>query len=382
MGKDIRTNDRIEHWLIALRAPGLAGRRLIDAIQVAGGIDRLAEAPAGPGFKAEAREAIRKPDRQLLESDLEWLDQPGHHLLSWDDEDYPPLLRRISSPPAALFVDGDPDVLWQPQIAIIGSRNPTTGGIDHARAFGAAFSQVGMTVTSGLASGIDAAAHQAALEAGGCTVAVTGTGLDRVYPRSSEDLATRIRTQGALVSELPLGSAPLKPHFPARNRIISGLSFGVLVIEAGLNSGTLITARQAADQGRDVFALPGSLHNPMVKGCHRLIREGARLVETVDDVMSELAPLISAMAIELAPEPASGGEPPRVDPPGNEPDDPDYQSLLAALEYDPRTANELVRLTGLPVQSVSSMLLMLELQDRVRVHSSGRYSLVRARGGA
>ena len=359
----------------------MAGRKLIKAVERAGGIDALVCADTASlkqfGLKQETVDALVRPDEKLLQSDLHWLSRANHHLLCWDSDAYPPLLRRIPSPPAALFVDGDPEILWQPQIAVIGSRNPTAGGRDHARAFSTEFCRSGITVTSGLASGIDSAAHDAALASGGQTIAVTGTGLDIVYPASGKQLAERISRAGALVSEFPPGSPPLRSHFPSRNRIISGLSLGVLVIEAGLNSGTLITARQAAEQGRDVFALPGSLHNPMVKGCHRLIREGARLVETVGDVMSELVPLASALASELQSRinsPATQ-EDSKEETDSNIPDDPEYRELLAALKFDPRSVDELVALTGLPVQSVSSMLLMLELKGLIEVHSSGRYCI-------
>lgn len=314
---------------------------------------------------------------------MEWLEQKGHGLLGWDSDDYPPLLRRIPSPPAALFFDGDQRCLWQPQVAVIGSRNPTVSGLEHAREFSAEFSRLGITVTSGLASGIDAAAHDAALRAGGQTVAVMGTGLDIVYPASSKALAERIRSQGVLVSELPPGFPPRRGQFPARNRIISGLSLGVLVIEAGLNSGTLITARQAAEQGREVFALPGSLHNPMVKGCHRLIREGARLAETVDDVLSELGPIAGELASDLKVRLAGLDQPRALVPAEASCDfeDEGYNLLWDALANDPRSADELVRITGLPVQSVSSMLLILEMQGKIAAHDGGRYCRVQKAAG-
>jgi DNA processing protein len=373
------------NWLIAIRAPALAGRKLINAVEAAGGINELFSLGRTRlqqlDLARETIDALIKPDESLLQRDLDWLSEPARHLLTWDSDAYPALLRRIASPPAALFVHGDPEVLWRAQIAVIGSRNPTVGGLEHARAFSTEFCRQGMTVTSGLASGVDSAAHHAAVHAGGRTIAVMGTGLDTVYPASSTQLAEHICESGALVSEFPIGTPPRRSHFPSRNRIISGLSLGVLVIEAGLNSGTLITARQAAEQGKDVFALPGSLHNPMVKGCHRLIREGARLVETVEHVMTELAPVASALAEDLraridvqsGPGTAAGKSIPEQDVAGLL-DDPDYQKLWLAMEFDPRSADELVHLSGLPVQSVSSMLLMLELQDMIEPHSSGRYS--------
>jgi DNA processing protein len=327
------------------------------------------------GLHEDAVAAVAKPDRSKIESDLRWLAQPDHHLLCWDDDAYPALLRRIPNPPAALFVDGDPGCLWQPQIAVIGSRNPTAGGLDHARDFAATLARQGMTITSGLASGIDTAAHCAALDAGALTIAVNGTGLDLVYPRSSTRVAERIRTQGAMVSELPLGTPPRPQHFPSRNRIISGLSLAVLVIEAGLNSGTLITARKAAEQGREVFALPGSLNNPMAKGCHRLIREGARLVETTADIMQELGPVAAELQMEIRQRldlPEAVSEKP-VRAVENLLDDPDYKKLWDVLGFDPKAVDVIIGQTGLSAREISSMLLMMELKGMVRKHGNGRY---------
>jgi DNA processing protein len=367
-------------WLIALRAPGLGGGKLTGLVDSLGDVEALvkASAPAlrGFGLKQDAVSAIRAPDEARIEADLEWLAGPGRHLLTWGSERYPPLLKRIPSPPAALFLEGDPDALWQPQVAVVGSRNPTAGGLDHARAFSAELCRQGMAITSGMAGGIDSAAHEAALAAGGTTVAVTGTGLDIVYPAGNAELASRIPAHGALVSELPLGEPPRRSHFPARNRIISGLSLGVLVVEAGLNSGSLITARQAAEQGREVFALPGSLHNPMVKGCHRLIREGARLVESYGDIMAELAPLAAELAIELkahlAPVEAAEPQVPSRESPLLS--DPEYARLWQVLGYDPMPVDRIVAESGIRVQSVSSMLLMLELEGMVEVHEGARYN--------
>lgn len=371
--------NRRESWLRALRAPGLSGRTLIDALEAAGDIEALVGGSFRQEFRlpAETRSALKNPDMELIEADLSWLERKDRHLLTWDDERYPSLLRRIPSPPAALFVEGKPDLLWLPQLAVIGSRNPTAGGLDHARQFSAELVRNGMAITSGLADGIDSAAHQAALESGGMTIAVCGTGLDIVYPSSSKELADRIAQSGVLVSEFPTGTPPKRSHFPSRNRIISGLSLGVLVVEAGLNSGTLITARQAGEQGREVFALPGSLHNPLVKGCHRLIREGARLVESVQDILSELAPMAGQLAQDLRQQldvaDSSGSDADAQD--SGWPDDPDYQALKLAMAYDSRTVEELVQLSGLSARAVSSMLLMLDLQGKVDADGGGRYSV-------
>jgi DNA processing protein len=348
-------------------------------MEALGGVTALATASARDltrhGFSDEAVAAICRPDEKKIESDLQWLSQPGRQLLCWDDDAYPVLLRRINSPPAALFVEGDPGCLWQPQIAIIGSRNPTSGGLDHARDFATTLARQGMTITSGLASGIDTAAHRAALDAGALTIAVNGTGLDQVYPNSSRATGERIRLQGAMISELPLGSPPRRQHFPSRNRIISGLSLAVLVVEAGLNSGTLITARKAAEQGRDVFALPGSLHNPMAKGCHRLIRDGARLVETAADIIQELGPLAAELQMEIRQ---------RLDQPADDKentatgkhkllDDPDYLAVWEVLGYDPKPVDVIIEQTGLSASEISSMLLMMELRGMVKKQGGGRY---------
>lgn len=327
------------------------------------------------GLKDETVTAICNPDEAQIESDLQWLSQANRHLLCWDDDAYPVLLRRISNPPAALFIEGDPGCLWQPQIAVIGSRNPTAGGLDHARDFASTLARQGMTITSGLASGIDTAAHVAALDAGALTIAVNGTGLDQVYPASSRNVASRIRSQGAMISELPLGSQPKRQHFPSRNRIISGLSLAVLVIEAGLNSGTLITARKAAEQGRDVFALPGSLNNPMAKGCHRLIREGARLVETVADIMQELGPLAAELQIEIRQRLDQLDDVPEQPVKTSQTllDDTDYRTVWDLIGYDPKPMDVIIEQSGLSAREISSMLLMMELKGMVIKHSNGRY---------
>ncbi len=362
-----------------MNAPSIGGASLIRAIEALGGVAAMAAASTRDltrhGLPDAAAAAITAPDEEKINSDLQWLSQPNHHLLCWDDDAYPALLRRINGPPAALFIDGDPGCLWQPQIAIIGSRNPTAGGLDHAHDFATTLARQGMTITSGLASGIDTAAHSAALKAGAFTIAVNGTGLDKVYPASSRAVAERIRSQGAMVSELPLGSPPRRQHFPSRNRIISGLSLAVLVIEAGLNSGTLITARKAAEQGRDVFALPGSLHNPMAKGCHRLIREGARLVETTADILQELGPVAAELQMEIRQRLEQEDDPAEA-PVGSQQsllDDSDYSAVWNVLSYDPKPQDVIIEQTGLSAREVSSMLLMMELKGMVKKQGSGRY---------
>jgi DNA processing protein len=308
----------------------------------------------------------------LIERDLAWLEHGDHHLIVWGGDDYPPLLRNVHNAPAALFVHGDPARLWTPQIAIVGARNASAGGLTNARSFARAFVQTGNAITSGMAEGIDGAAHTAALDAGGITIAVLGTGPDLIYPRQHEALAARIVTSGALVSEFPPGTVGKPEHFPRRNRTIAGLSLGTLVIEASLNSGSLITARMAAEQGREVFALPGSIHSPLANGCHKLIREDAKLVETADEVLSELHGMGAALADGLRQRLALPATPARAAI-SSHADDPDFARLLAAMSTAPAAMDELVARTGLSAAALSSMLLVLELDGAV-VSENGRYA--------
>jgi DNA processing protein len=269
--------------------------------------------------------------------------------------------------------------LWTPQIAIVGSRSASAAGLANARAFARAFALAGNTVTSGLAEGIDGAAHAATLDAGGKTIAVLGTGIDLIYPRHHAELAERIRENGALVSEFAPGTPGHPKHFPRRNRIISGLSLGTLVVEASLKSGSLTTARSASEQGREVFAIPGSIHSPLARGCHRLIRDGAKLVETADDVLEELRGVGALLAEGLRDrlDTDRGEQRERSAPPlksnGAAARDSDYATLIAALDHTPAALDELAARTGLPAAALSSMLLVLEL-DGVVVAESGRYS--------
>ena len=254
------------------------------------------------GLSRSLIRALEKPDKALLEGDLEWVAAPMHHLIGWGAPDYPPQLAIISTPPSILYVIGDPGHLLKTQLAIVGSRNPTPGGRELAGEFAAFAAGTGLGVTSGLAPGIDAAAHVGTLEAGGSINAVMATGPDRIYPKRHGDLAGRIAEQGALVTEFAPDTPPLPEHFPRRNRIISGLSRATLVVEAAPKSGSLITAGYAADQGREVMAVPGSVRSPLSRGCHALIRDGATLIEQPSDI---LATLDTPLALEL--EPATAG---------------------------------------------------------------------------
>jgi DNA processing protein len=354
-------------WLALLRVPGMGPatyQRVLERFQDPGAVlDCSAAELIAAGLPPELVDLIRSPDRRGVEADLSWAEDADHHILTLAHPRYPPRLMEIPTPPPVLFVLGDPDCLDTPQLAVVGSRNPTWGGLDNARTFAHELALAGLVVTSGLALGIDAAGHEAALQAGSATIAVAANGLDRVYPARHRKLAREIARQGALVSEFPIGTPPRAEHFPRRNRIISGLSLGVLVIEAGLRSGSLITARLGAEQGREVFAVPGSIHNPLAHGCHGLIRQGAKLVEGYGDVLEELLP-----ALDLGPCTA----PARKATPAFEPDE-DYRRLLEALGYDPVPMDTLIERSGLTAEAVSSMLLIMELRGMVSLNPNGTY---------
>jgi len=294
-------------------------------------------------------------------------------LLRQGQPGYPPQLACIPDPPELLYFRGDPTVLSAPAIAIVGSRRPTPAGRATAFEFARRLASHGLVVTSGLAAGIDAAAHRGALAAGGATVAVCGTGLDRTYPEAHAALAAEIAAQGAVVSEFPPGTKPLPHHFPRRNRLISGLSLGVLVVEARHRSGSLITARLAAEQGREVFALPGSIHNPLARGCYRLIRDGARLVETVQEVVAGLqADLFAALPWPVV-------QPRETEALSAGPLDRESKILLNACGFEPVDVDILVQRTGFTAASVASMLVMLELRGEVESSAGGTYCRLPAR---
>lgn len=362
-------------WLRLLRTPRLGAKALHEGLQRYGSAAAWvasADRPSALPAEIEAR-------------DQRWLERPRRTLLTIEDADYPALLRRSPDPPAALWIIGDASALWLPQLAIVGSRHASAGGLALARDFAATLTRSGLAITSGLAQGVDGAAHRACLQAHGQTIAVLGHGLDRIYPREHRELAEAIAGQGALVSEYPPGTAPRPGLFPRRNRLIAGLCLGTLVVEAGLNSGSLITARQASEAGREVFAIPGSIHNPLAKGCHRLIREGARLVESAQEIHDELAPLAQAWADQLRghlsnwpDDPTSGGNEDATASAGST--DPDYQRLRQALGFDPVSLDELVSRTALTVAELSSMLLKMELDGEVSTTPGGRYSRRHERG--
>jgi DNA processing protein len=365
--------DELSAWLTLVRAPGLHAGILQPLLEQHGSVASIVSAPPAALRVANASKSqidwLASASRAgRIDNDKRWLDEANHHFVAWGSEHYPKLLNQLPDAPVGLFVRGAPHILSLPQLAIVGSRNPTPSGRETAASFAGHLASCGLTITSGLAMGIDAASHQGALDADGLTVAVCGTGLDVDYPRSNAQLAAAIAERGALISEFPPGTAALKINFPRRNRIISGLSLGTLVVEAAVQSGSLITARLAAEQGREVFAIPGSIHNPLARGCHQLIRNGAKLVETADDIFTELRCLKDVL--EFAPNRArSVGVPAHFVPVL----DKEYEILLDALGFEPACVDLLVERSGLRADEVASMLLILELEGRIESYPGGLY---------
>lgn len=308
------------------------------------------------------------------EAALVWQEEAGNHILTLASPAYPHRLKESTRPPAVLFVKGDVNILSDPQLAMVGSRNPSQNGIDNAFQLAKHLGQSGIITTSGLALGVDGASHQGALAASVPTIAVVATGLDRVYPARHKTLAQQIIDGGgAIVSELPLGSSPKAENFPARNRIIAGLSVGTLVVEAAVRSGSLITARYAREIGREVFAIPGSIHNPMSKGCHALIKQGAKLVESAADILEELESQLREVLLDTPRNTHADSleEPALASNKAAVPDD--HQRVLDSMGFDPISMDQLSHLTGFSAAELSSMLLIMELEGWVSTEPGGRY---------
>lgn len=354
MNGRVADETELAEWLRLLETPGVgreAARKLLVAFGTPRGVLGASVAERRRAVSAAAATALAEPGPRhdaLLEATIAWLNaSPRHRLLTLGDADYPAALLETADPPLLLYANGRLELLRQPALAMVGSRHATAQGRENARAFAAHLGSAGLTIVSGLALGIDGAAHEGALDTPGGTIAVVGTGLDQAYPRRHAGLAQRIADKGLLVSEYSLGTPPLPENFPQRNRIIAGMTRGTLVVEATLQSGSLITARLAAESGRDVFAMPGSIHSPQAKGCHALIKQGAKLVETAQDVLDELG--LASQPVPVQPD---------ADPPPAHP-------LLDAMGHDPISLDELVARTGWSASELNARLLDLELAGHV-----------------
>ncbi|MCB1956663.1 MAG: DNA-processing protein DprA [Rhodocyclaceae bacterium] len=354
-------------WLRLSLTPGLgdAGQR---SLLAAFGLPDQIFAASRPALARVVGDRIAAvlvdADREAAVSEhLAWAAEPGHHVLTLADSGYPRDLLATADPPTVLFAKGRAELLDRTGIAIVGARSATAQGASNARAFAATLARSGLTIVSGLALGIDAAAHEGGLEGEGGTIAVIGTGPDRIYPSRNQALARRIAREGLILSEFPLGTPARRHHFPRRNRILSGLARGVLVVEAAVGSGSLITARLAAEQGREVFAIPGSIHSPLSRGCHRLIREGAKLVESAGDVLEELQWTARTTPPMTAPPPESG-------------DTDEAGGVLAGLGYDPVDTDTLLQRSGLTADALSAILLTMELDGRITRLPGGRFQRI------
>jgi DNA processing protein len=366
-----------DSWLTLLKVAQFSPQLWLPALTAFGSAEALVAAPArallAHGLPADSVAKIAAPDEATLERWRRWLGGANRALVTIGSAAYPERLREIPTAPLALWVEGrDHALLSAPQLAIVGSRSPTTSGRETAEQFARYLAARGLTITSGLATGIDGASHRGALPEIGTTVAVLGSGLDVIFPRAHERLAADIAARGLLVSEFGPGVEPRKSFFPQRNRIIAGLAVGTLVVEATRRSGSLITANFARDFGREVFAIPGSIHNPLARGCHSLIRQGAKLVEEAADVLVELAPQL-ALDLAIPPEAAEASE--DVEASGIA-SDPSYANLLAALDFSPRSIADIGERVQLTTAELSSMLLVLELEGLVEALPGGRYSLL------
>jgi DNA processing protein len=355
----VQVDSRIEAWLKLSLVPGLSTSAAHKLLTYFGSIEAVFQASKpslGAVVTPRIVEAISKgPEPDQLQMALSWAKVDGNYLVTWDDGVYPQALLNTSEAPPVLYAKGRLELLNKPSVAIIGSRNCSGQGANTARAFAREVADSGLTVVSGLALGIDAAAHEGALDGQAGTVAVLGTGIDRVYPARNLDLAHRIAERGVLISDYPLGTPPIPINFPRRNRIISGLSKGVLVVEASLGSGSLITAKIAADQGREVFAIPGSIHSPFSKGCHKLIKEGAKLTESVLDLLSELnwAARSNVSSAPIASVPAS--------------------KILDVMGFHPISVDEMCAALKLGPEAIAAELLSLELDGVVETLPGGKY---------
>ncbi len=411
----------LRDWLTFVHCYGMGPRTIYRLLQGFDSPEAILSASnsqlTSAGLSAAKVAALREVDHSAIERDIDWCEaSEDRHIIPCFSDSYPPLLKQIADPPLVLYVRGDLDVLHTPQLAIVGSRKPSPGAASHASAMAGQLCDYGLTICSGLAVGVDACAHRGALQADGLTVAVTATGLDRVYPAANQPLAREIVKTGAIVSEFPIGTTPKPAYFPRRNRIISGLCFGTLVVEAALKSGTLTTAAHATEQSREVFAIPGSIDNPQSRGCHALIRNGAMLVETIDDILVQLAPLLPT-TVETKPVDATGSDDENnlttktavpskhFEQPGSAPENrtvksgpdklssknrqaengkqqdtkqtqtltADMQTALDAFDYTPLPLDAIVDSTGFDIVTVTSLAFDLELSGAIVKVAGGKY---------
>jgi DNA processing protein len=351
----------LKAWLALSLTRGLGGESARRLLREFGSPDAVFAAPVSSLKSVVKTDVATEISRGIVDDAVDpalaWLEDISNHIVTLADSEYPQALLNIPDPPLLLYVKGRIDLLNRPALAIVGSRSATPQGINNAEAFARSLSDAGLCVISGMAHGIDAAAHRGALCGQGGSIAIVGTGLDIVYPSANRDLAHALAQQGALISEFPLATPPLAANFPRRNRLISGMSLGCLVVEASLQSGSLITARLALEQGRDVFAIPGSIHAPQSKGCHALLKQGAKLVETAQDILEELGGMVET--------PASASSTEDADPP-----------LLEHLGFDPVDVDTLSLRCGLTIAELSAMLLTLELSGRICVLPGGLYQRI------
>ncbi len=355
--------NELESWLILSRIPGVGLVRAQKLLEIFASPQEIIESSLQEKkqtglFPKPALDFFDKEDFSIIEQDLALLKQDNTSIIHIGHADYPSLLMEIHDPPLVLYLRGNVNILSMPQIAIVGSRNPDSSGKRLSYTFAKTLAGSGLIITSGMASGIDSAAHLGALEGGGSTVAIMGTGLDRVYPAKNKKLAHMIAEAGFLVSEFPPGTSPKAENFPRRNRIISGLSLGTLVVQAVVKSGSLISARLASEQGREVFAVPGSINNPLSRGPHELIRQGAKLVETADDIFEELQGMLGYMEKTA---PVKSKNNPKIS-----------TSLLQHIEYEPMLMDDLVSKSNLDMNQISAELLDLELAGQIEILSGGR----------
>ncbi|MCX7121549.1 MAG: DNA-processing protein DprA [Gammaproteobacteria bacterium] len=365
-------NNTIEllYYLTLLQAPLVGVARIKKLLQHFGNIENICKASQGELQSQKLNDAqihaIKKPNQKWNNTALEWATEKNHHIILFNDSRYPQLLKEIASAPPILYIHGELAILSQPQIALVGSRNPSHTGLELAEEFAYALSKAGLMITSGLALGIDTASHHGALNANGKTIAVLGSGLLQIYPFRNKKLAMQIADNGCLVSELPLNTTPIPANFPRRNRIISGLSLGTLVVEAALKSGSLITAHLALEQNREVFAIPGSLRNPTSQGCLSLIQQGAKCITSVNDILDEINSF--SKNINLGPPLKTMLAPSHLL-------DKTEQLVLACIEHDSATIDQICNRSKLSTQSVSATLLQLELKDVIK-NEFGQYFIL------